>query len=144
VACGLLYGDGALEPSDVARRLAGYLGGNRQPPADGARFLRGVLRAARSVCWQAPEVVEALHRTLRELSEPDFVTLLPHLRLAFADLTPKECDAVARAVASLVGGPVLSPFVSRDLSESQMLQALRIDVRVRERLAQDGLQAYAD
>lgn len=144
VACGLLYGDGALEPAAVAQRLAGYLGGTRQPPGDGARFLRGVLRAARSVCWQVPEVVEALHRTLRELSEGDFVTLLPHLRLAFADLTPKECDAVARAVASLIGGPVPTPLVSYDLSESQMLQAVRINVRVRERLAHDGLHAYAD
>src|SRR6202008_1030613 len=103
---------------EVARRLAGYLGGTRQPPADGARFLRGLLRASRSVCWQVPAIVEALHRTLRELSEGDFVALLPHLRLAFADLTPRECDAVARVVASLVGGAAPDLMVSRDVGES--------------------------
>ncbi len=144
LACGVLYGDGALEPLAVATRLAGYLGGTRQPPADGARFLRGLLRAARSVCWQVREVVEALHRTLRELPEADFVTLLPHLRLAFADLTPRECDAVARAVASLVGGPAPDLVVSRDVGENEMLRAVRVNARVRERLVQDGLEAYVD
>jgi hypothetical protein len=144
LACGVLYGDGALEAGEVARRLAGYLGGTRQPPADGARFLRGLLRASRSVCWQVPAIVEALHRTLRELTETDFVGLLPHLRLAFADLTPRECDAVAQAVASLVGGAAPDLVVRRDVGENEMLRAVRVNARVRERLRADSLEAYVD
>jgi hypothetical protein len=143
-ACGLLYGDGSLEPEALGRRLGGYLGGTRQPAADGARFLRGVLRAARSVCWQVPEVVDALHQALRALPEDAFVALLPHLRLAFADLTPKECDAVAKAVGRLLGGQVLTPVLTREISEGQMVQAVRINARVREQLVSDGLETYAD
>ena len=144
VACGLLYGDGVLDPPGLGRRLAGYLGGTRQPPADAARFLRGVLRSARSVCWQVPEVVAALHGSLRALSEEEFVYLLPHLRLAFADLAPKECDAVAQAVGRVLGGKAPAPVFSRDVSEGQMVQAVRINARVREQLVKDGLEAYAD
>jgi hypothetical protein len=144
VACGLLYGDGVLEPSALAQRLTGYLGGTRQPPADGARFLRGVLRAARSVCWQVPEVAGALNLTLRTLSEDNFVALLPHLRLAFADLTPRECDAVAKVVAALVGGRGLLPTRAEDFSERHMLQAVQINARVLRQLTEDGLEAYAD
>jgi hypothetical protein len=144
VACGLLYGDAALDPSAVARRLAGYLEGTRQPPEDGARFLRGLLRSARSVCWQVPEVVEALNRTLRALPEDQFVALMPHLRLAFADLTPRECDAVAHAVGGRVGGAAPTPVVSRTFTEDDVLRALAVDARVRERLVQDGLGSYVE
>jgi hypothetical protein len=143
VACGLLYADGFFEPAELGRRLAGYLSGTHQPPTDGARFLRGVLRAARSACWQVPEILEALHQTLLSLTQDHFIVLLPHLRLAFADLTPRECDAVARAVSALLGERVL-PEAPADWTEADVLQALGIEQAVERQLAGDGLDGYLD
>jgi len=40
---------------------------------------------------------------MSSLAEDDFLRLVPHLRLAFADLAPRETDQVARAVAERLG-----------------------------------------
>jgi hypothetical protein len=130
-AAGLLFDDGDLPGAEIARRLAGRLAAGGPP---GARFLRGLLRTARSVCWREPGVVEAVHRTLRELSEPGFIESLPHLRLAFADLTPRECDRVA-ALVGAESGPVLR--AGEAVTEAALLLGLRVDRLVGEILGAD-------
>jgi hypothetical protein len=141
-ACGLLYGDGAMDADELGRRLSGCLGGTRKPPTDGARFLRGVLRAARSACWEVSEIADALTATLRDLSEDEFVTLLPDLRLAFSDLTPRECDATARFVETRLGHDVSTRRGHGQVTEGVMLRAVRINARVLAILHQDGLDEH--
>lgn len=141
-AAGLLYGDGALEGKDLGAILAGHLAGGRADPSDGARFLRGVLQAARSACWQVPEVVRALHETLEALEEEPFIAVLPHLRLAFADLTPRETDLVARAASALAGGGRIALSAQPGVTEADVVRGLRVDRRVREQLTRDGLDAW--
>jgi hypothetical protein len=137
-AAGLLYDDGELAGEDLGRRLAGWLGGTLADASLGARFLRGILRAARSACWREASVLGAVHTTLSSLSEADFIKTLPHLRLAFADLTPRECDRVAETVAVHTGGAM--PRIDRlPASEAEVLLGLRVDLLVGEALARDGL-----
>jgi hypothetical protein len=143
-AAGLLYGDGALEGARLGAMLSGHLDGARPDASDGARFLRGLLRVARSACWQVPEVVRALHETLASLGEMAFISLLPHLRLAFADLTPRETDLVARAVAEVAGGPPITTSTPGRVTQADVVRGLRVDQRVREQLARDGLDAWAN
>jgi hypothetical protein len=139
-AAGLLFDDGALAGAELGRRLAGLLHGATGDPAAGARFLRGVLRAARAACWLEPSLLESVHATLRDLTDDTFVSSLPHLRLAFADLTPRECDRVAAAVAVL-GGQARLDVRPVSATEEDLLVALRADRLVRERLEADGLTA---
>ncbi len=141
-AAGLLYGDGVLEGSGLGVMLAGRLAGGRTDVADGARFLRGVLRAARSACWQIPEVVRALHETLASLDEGAFIELLPHLRLAYADLTPRETDLVACAVAEVAGVTRIPTSAPPGITQADVLRGLRLDQRVRDQLTRDGLDAW--
>ena len=47
-------------------------------------------------------MIRSIHDVFRDWQEDQFVRQLPHLRLAFADLTPRECDQVARLVSTTV------------------------------------------
>jgi hypothetical protein len=143
-ACGLLYDDGAVCGTALGQRLAGHLGASTGDATQGARFLRGVLRAARSACWQEPSVVDAVHATLRDLPEDVFLAALPHLRLAYSDLTPRECDLVARAAAARCGAELRLPLRVEKASEADVLRAARADRAVAEILARDGWEPGGD
>ena len=58
-------------------------------------FLRGLLQTAREAAWQQPALLGVLDKLLREWDEEAFVASLPELRLAFAEMTPKETDRIA-------------------------------------------------
>jgi hypothetical protein len=136
-AAGLLYDDGEVAGAELGQRLDGLLRGAGDPSA-GARFLRGLLRAARAACWLEPSLLASLHTTLREIDEETFITSLPHLRLAFADLTPRECDNVAALVAAM-GGEARLDLGAIAATERELMMALSVDRLVGERLAHDGL-----
>jgi hypothetical protein len=135
-ATGLLYGDGVVSGETVGRRLAGFL--EAADATLGARFLRGLLRSARASCWLEPTIVDAVHRTLADLEEHAFVAALPHLRLAYSDLTPRECDLVAAASAARCGraAPVTTTTVTA--TEQDLLLGTRANALVGELLAQWG------
>jgi hypothetical protein len=137
-AAGLLYDDGEMEGTEVGRRLDGLLRGAGGDPSAGARFLRGLLRAARAACWLEPSLLASMHTTLRDIDEQMFIGALPHLRLAFSDLTPRECDNVAALVAAL-GGEARLDLGAVAASERELLLALSVDRLVGERLERDGL-----
>jgi hypothetical protein len=98
-ALGLVHGDGACAEALVAQRVQGRL----VTPLPGARFLAGLLRTARALCWQSEALARALDGLLDSADEAVFLEVLPHLRLAFSDLTPRECDQVAALVGGLHG-----------------------------------------
>ncbi len=104
-ASGMLFGDGALDAQTLAARCEGHLHAAGEREHEGAAFLRGLLHSARSVLWLVPEIVHGVHGVLRNWDEDRFVAALPELRLAFADLTPRECDQVARTVTQIAGAP---------------------------------------
>jgi len=122
----------------LGQRLDGLLRGAGGDPSAGARFLRGLLRAARAACWLEPSLLASLHTTLRDIDEQTFIGALPHLRLAFSDLTPRECDNVAGLVAAL-GGESRLDLGAVAATERELLLALNVDRLVGERLERDGL-----
>jgi hypothetical protein len=86
-------------------------------------------------------VVSAVHETLGTISEETFISGLPHLRLAFSDLTPREVDAVAAAAAQHAGASPFSPAHLVDASESDVLLGLRTNELVGKILERDGLRS---
>lgn len=137
-AVGLAHADGWLDDAELGRRVAGFM-----HAADaGAYFLRGLMRTARDVLWNVPAVLEAIHEVLGEMEDDVFVRELPMLRLALAELSPREADRVGRAVSALAGRQVVSGVI-RDFSEQDLLDAVEIDKAVRESLAGDGLGGWA-
>ena len=70
--------------------------------------------------------------------------MLPLLRLALADLTPRETHGVARRVAALLGAESLQVDYLPDLSSGEMLHAVEVNRLVRESLEEDGLEALCE
>ncbi|MCI0364847.1 MAG: hypothetical protein L0219_13290, partial [Phycisphaerales bacterium] len=71
--------------------------------------------------------------------EEVFLQALPELRLAFADLTPREVARVAERVAGLHGAESLGELVHTDVTETEVGLALEITRRVRASMQADGL-----
>lgn len=138
-ACaGLLYAAGMLSASDLGRALAGHLDG-LMPARDAVAFLRGLLHSARETAWQQAEVLEVLDRLLAQWDEASFISSLPELRLAFAEMTPRETDRIAEAVARLHGADDLGALVRHDLGEDQLQANLALSRNVREMFVAEGL-----
>jgi hypothetical protein len=71
-----------------------------------------------------------------------FIAALPELRLAFAEMTPKETDRIAAAVASLHGAASLGPLVTYDLAEADVQRHLQWSRLAAETIAADGLEEW--
>ncbi|HEV3022135.1 MAG TPA: DUF5682 family protein, partial [Pirellulales bacterium] len=142
-ATGLLHGDGHWGDDDLVRRLRGHLFGSKGDGSEATDFLRGLLRAARHVLWQVPGVLDAINELLKQWSEDEFVKLLPLLRLALSDLTPQECDRVAREVAGLLGIDRLSAPMLFDVAADEMLRGVEVNRRMQASLAADGLEQWS-
>lgn len=143
-ASGLLFDEGQMQSSELVGYLRGHLVGRVDDGAQGVSFLRGLLRTARSVLWQVPEIVEAVNDVLSEWDESEFVEQLPNLRLAFSDLTPRECSRVAREIAVHVGGASVDMTRCTDAAEGEMIAATQVNRHVLEALKRDGLEAFVD
>lgn len=143
-ACGLLFDEGLFAPEELVEKLRGSLISAKDGGAEGVSFLRGLLATARSVLWQLPEIVESVTEVLSDWEEENFVEKLPSLRLAFADLTPRECDRVARTVAADLGleAPDLSVMRSGEYSTEDLLGAAELNRRVLETLRRYGLEDW--
>ncbi len=143
-AVGLLYGDGKMIEEDLVGHLRGHLHSSREDGADGPNFLRGLLKTARSLLWQAAGVLASIHEVVESWDEERFVKLLPLVRLALADLTPRETDLVAKRVAALLGAESLKIASLPDIDSGQMLRALEINRLLRAALAADGLEVFCE
>ncbi len=140
-AAGLRYCAGQLDEAGLETLLAGHLQGGASP-GDAVAFLRGLLATAREAAWQQPRLLDAIDARLRDWDEAAFVTVLPELRLAFAEMTPKETDRIAQAVASLHGQDQLGRLVSHELDADAVQRNLARSAQLLERLRADGLQGW--
>ena len=138
-AAGMLYGADRLPETELLRVLSGFLNSATVDSGQQMGFLVGLLRTCRELAWRQPALSQAVENLLSAWSEEEFIERLPHLRLAFADLTPRETDQVAALVAGFHGGQKLGQMSRPDLSEAEMLSALRLNVAVKTSLQQDGL-----
>ncbi len=139
---GLLHGEGRLTETELIKFLTGSLNAASESAGDQTEFLTGLLEACRELAWRQPALVEAVEKLLTNWSEDEFIQRIPHLRMAFAGLTPKETDQVAAVVSGLHGGEKIGSLYRPDIDESEMLMAARMSALVRKTLEEDGLHAW--
>ncbi len=141
---GMLFGDGQAEPSELVVQLRGHLLSPSDRGRAGAAFVRGLLRSARNALWEVPELLDPFQEVLRDWDEDHFIQVLPELRLAFSDLTPRECDVVADTIAAraCVSPGRMGRMDLAGFSEHDLLQAVEVNRRVADSLRSDGLEDY--
>jgi hypothetical protein len=143
-AAGLLHSAGRLDVDAVMTAVQGALS-----PAvgDGARqvdFLAGLLKTARELAWREPRLLEAVESLFAQWDEAEFLRRLPHLRLAWSDLTPRETDRVAAQVAEIHGVENRTLTSASSFSEAEVLHALSAFGRVEKSLREDGLASWLE
>jgi len=83
-----------------------------------------------------------MHSQAAGWDESTFLRALPDLRLAFADLTPRETDRVAESVAALHGGVWPDVGVRHDVDEQTVAANLALSQMGADVLERDGLGAW--
>ena len=141
-AAGLLHGGERLDSTGLFALLDGFLHSATGKPDEQVAFLVGLLKTCRELAWCEPALVAAIDRLLSVWGDDEFIARLPHLRVAFAHLTPRETDQVGAAVARLHGGTTLQRVVSYEFTDADMLAALRVEAAVKESLQRDGLDVW--
>lgn len=139
---GLAWALGRLPLEELVRRAEGALLLAPDQAASALAFLTGLLETARELAWREPRLLAAIDALLHGWDEDEFISRLPHLRLAFAALSPRETDQVAAAVAAHHGvGDLPRPLLPAG-SEQELLLALRTQQHALEALRRDGLEAW--
>jgi hypothetical protein len=137
-AQGLRYAAGRIDAAGLGRATAGHLAGARDA-SDAVGYAQGLLLTARESAWQDTELMPQLDALLGGWDEATFVAHLPDLRLAFADLTPRETDRVAALLASLHGLEGLGPLQTRAVDEAAVAHHLSVSAQVADLLRADRL-----
>lgn len=131
------------DPGQLCAALQGHFAGAVLQEEDRIGVLRGLLLATPQLLWRAPGVLDAVDAFLQGLPEEAFLALLPHLRLTFTALNPREIDQLAERLAVLFGGAAGSFLASATpVSQADLERGLALDQALRRSAAQDGLQAW--
>jgi hypothetical protein len=140
---GLLFSAGRIDEHQLDVLVVGYLRGI----SDSQRrvgFLRGLLKTCREAAWQNLELVRSLDEIIAGWDEKEFISSLPNLRLALADLTPRETDKVASRVASLHGLVELGDLMQYHTTENELAFNRRLTEVVLDTLSRDGLAHWIE
>jgi hypothetical protein len=135
---GLLYSAGRMDQAQLDELVVGCLIGITDSQKR-VGFLRGLLRTCRESAWQNLRLVQSLNEIIAGWDETEFITALPSLRLALADLTPRETDKVASRVAELHGEKDLGALIEVRVTEGELEFNRRLTELVLTTLASDGL-----
>ena len=134
---------GLREPDDICVALSGSFNGTAENDQDRVGVLRGVLFTTPEILWRHERVLREIDQLLCGIADEDFLQLLPHVRLAFTALNPREADRVAESLASLHGGRS-GEFTRRqtELTERDLQKGLALQRAVSHSLAADGLSDW--
>lgn len=98
-ALGILYGLNEIEGSKISSTIEGYVLGTKEMVLKVPNFLTGLFSAAKDLVFIDSLILKSIDRLVNEVSEDDFLKVIPNLRLAFSYFTPREIDKIGEKVA---------------------------------------------
>src|SRR5262249_8207731 len=100
---------------------------------------------APELLWRVAEPLAVIDGLIAGFNDERFVAQLPHLRLAFSALNPRETDEVAARIAARhgAGGGALQTPVIYGIAGEELRANLALSEKVRASLEADGLQDWA-
>lgn len=136
---------GRREPTDLCTAIAGGYAGTADEQCDRIGVLRGMLYTAPELLWHGDSVLEVVDALLTGMGESEFLEFLPHIRLAFTALNPREADKLAGLLADVHGGRV-TDFTSRSssLTDTDFSRGIELEQRLRKSLETDGLASWLE
>lgn len=128
-----------MTAEELGARVSGELGGAYAEPKSCVAYLQGVIAVSRELLWAAPALIAAVDRALASLDGEGFITLLPHLRLAFYRLDPRDIDRLAHFVAAQRNGEPAQLTQGFSVPEAVFAVNMGVDRRIAGLLAEVGL-----
>lgn len=108
-------------------------------------YFIGLMRAAPELVIRMPLLVDSLNQLLAQWDEQRFIQVLPDLRFAFSQLTPKQNAQMANYVAQELAITAQELTLHQTtFSEKQLLDALKIEQKLQAKLTEQGLQCWFD
>lgn len=138
-AAGILYGSGYIDQQRVCGVVQQYLDAAVEDIGAACGVVRGMMMTAREAFWRLDDLLRSLDTLFQRWEEGRFNHALPHMRLAFSQLSPKEVDSVAERVAQLHHVETVGKLTHPEISEEDMQFALRITELMNQSLKEDGL-----
>lgn len=106
-------------------------------------YFIGVMRAAPELILRIPLLIDSLNDLLSKWDESRFIQVLPDLRFAFSQLTPKQNAQMAQHIAQNLSIEAQDLTLHQtEFNEKQMLQALQLEQRLQNQLVELGLQRW--
>ena len=139
-AAGLLYGIGRIDAKAVCAVVGNYLDASVEDVGDACGVVRGLMMTARESFWQMDGLLRRIDELFNAWEDERFNSALPHMRLAFSQLAPKEVDSVAERVANLHDVSDLGQLIHPEIAEEDLQLALRCSEYMQRSLLEDGLQ----
>jgi hypothetical protein len=138
-AAGMLFSLGHMDEEQVCRVVQNHLDSACVDVGGACGAVRGLMTTARETFWRMPNLLTLIDSLFQDWDEDRFRVALPHLRLAFSQLTPKEIDAVAERVASLHEVSSLGNIHHPQISEEELHFGVALNRLMRQSLQEDGL-----
>jgi hypothetical protein len=141
---GMAFLAGRIDGPALAARVRGQVAGAHVEAKNNVAAIGGLIAVSPDLLARVPEVVRDLDRVVSDMEDRQFIAQLPHLRLAFAALNPRETDAVAALVAQGHGlaATALPTRQNLGVSDADLATGLDLDRRLRESLKADGLASW--
>ncbi len=131
---------GLRQTDELVRAVEGRLTGVSLDLPARIGVLRGILHSCPTLILQAKGLLPAVNAFLCGLDPEEFLELLPHLRLAFTALNPRDTDRLAEELARIHDIQAGQLFSASDtISEADLTRALVIEQKLYVSLQQDGL-----
>ncbi|WP_106743425.1 DUF5682 family protein [Yoonia maritima] len=131
---------GTRPAATLVQIMQGRLTGVSLDTADQIGVLRGILYTSPALLWHADGLLAVVDQFMCNIDEDRFLDLLPHLRLAFTGLNPRETDRLAGELAAIHGvqaGSLVT--VNTKATETDLSEGLAIEKALRASLLADGL-----
>ena len=140
----LAYLSGVRDTAYLVARTRGHVGGAYLDAADNVAALNGMMAIAPELLRRVPELLAAIDDLLAALEPGRFVEQLPHFRLAFSALNPRETDDIAASIAARhgAGADTLQSPVTYGIAEDEVRANLALSEKVMASLLTDGLEDW--
>ncbi|VEB69883.1 Uncharacterised protein [Providencia rustigianii] len=106
-------------------------------------YFIGIMRTAPELVVRLPLLIELLNQLLSQWDDNRFIQVLPDLRFAFSQLTPKQNANMARVVAQKLSIETHDLTLHQaQFNQQQLLQAMELEQKIQQQLADQGLTGW--
>lgn len=108
-------------------------------------YFIGIMRTAPELVIRVPVLIELLNQLLSEWDNARFIQVLPDLRFAFSQLTPKQNAKMAHFIAQKLALETQDLALHQtEFNENQMIEAIQLEQKIQIQLAEEGLIGWFD